>query len=108
MLGVAGDVMGKPGHWKASQLFPLKDKLCDQCGAKATDRHHIDGDPTHNVVENIQFLCRRCHMTLDGRLGRLKDRISRLNTDPEHQRRGGQIAGKQRAAGDRDELGRFV
>lgn len=32
------------------------------------DRHHIDGDPLNNTVENIAVYCRRHHMLVDGRL----------------------------------------
>lgn len=45
---------------------------CELCSAKATDRHHVDGDTGNNARTNIQFLCRRCHMSVDGRLERLK------------------------------------
>lgn len=32
------------------------------------ERHHADGDPFNNARENIMTVCRRCHMTIDGRL----------------------------------------
>lgn len=51
---------------RAQKMYPLSD--CERCGAKATDRHHIDGDTGNNVRENIAILCRRCHMQVDGRL----------------------------------------
>lgn len=54
---------------RAQRLYALGD--CERCGAKATDRHHIDGDTGNNVRANLMFLCRRCHMTVDGRLERL-------------------------------------
>ena len=42
---------------------------CEHChAAKAIDRHHIDGNTLRNSRSNILFLCRRCHMALDGRL----------------------------------------
>lgn len=44
---------------------------CERCGAPATDRHHKDGDTGHNDADNIEQLCRRCHMLLDGRLAKL-------------------------------------
>jgi hypothetical protein len=43
---------------------------CERCGVAATDRHHKDGDPSHDAPEDIALLCRRCHMEEDGRLGR--------------------------------------
>lgn len=45
---------------------------CELCGAKGVDRHHRDGNPGNNVPENLQVLCRRCHMTVDGRLERVR------------------------------------
>lgn len=65
-------------HWKgddattmtkrkrARRLYALR--ACDECGASATDRHHKDGDTGNNARTNIAILCRRCHMTIDGRL----------------------------------------
>ena len=101
--------MGKPGHDQASRLFPIKGQACEACGAPAYDRHHIDGNPENNVRSNIAFYCRRCHMDVDGRRGRLQQRIKQLNSDPEHQRKGGLTAGKMRATtGTRDELGRWA
>lgn len=43
---------------------------CRMCGEIATDRHHIDGKPGNNDINNIIPLCRRCHMQIDGRLKR--------------------------------------
>lgn len=42
--------------------------LCAQCGQPGSDRHHRDGNTLNNTPENIEILCRRCHMTVDGRL----------------------------------------
>lgn len=51
----------------ARYRFPLAE-TCERCqNAPAVDRHHVDGDPLNNVAENIQSLCRRCHMEVDGR-----------------------------------------
>jgi NMD protein affecting ribosome stability and mRNA decay len=55
---------------------------CERCDNKATDRHHIDGNPTNNVRENIMGVCRRCHMDLDGRLTRLGTEIRVRPTPP--------------------------
>ena len=39
------------------------DGPCEDCGAKvAVDVHHIDGDPTNNVQDNLARLCRPCHL----------------------------------------------
>lgn len=42
--------------------------ICETCGASPAERHHIDGNTGNNQVTNIQILCRRCHMEIDGRL----------------------------------------
>lgn len=52
---------------RARKLFPLPEK-CESCEAKATQRHHKDGDPGNNVPSNIMFVCHRCHVLIDGRL----------------------------------------
>lgn len=62
-----GDAV-RDGHGRARRYYPL-DK-CELCGAPATDRHHRNGDHRDNRPENIAGLCRRCHMSEDGRLAR--------------------------------------
>ena len=54
---------------RAQRMYSLGD--CERCGKKATDRHHVDGDTGNNVRANLMFLCRRCHMVVDGRLAAL-------------------------------------
>lgn len=51
---------------RAQLLYPLG--KCEKCPKPATDRHHLDDDPGNNLPENINKLCRRCHMIADGRL----------------------------------------
>ena len=42
---------------------------CQKCGEKKKiERYHKDSNPGNNSIENIAFLCRRCHMDADGRL----------------------------------------
>lgn len=55
---------------RAQRKYPLGD--CERCGASATDRHHVDGDPGNNRIGNVMLLCRRCHMHLDGRLAAIR------------------------------------
>lgn len=44
-------------------LLEGKDKKCEICGSEINvDVHHKDGDYTNNVPENIQLLCRSCHL----------------------------------------------
>jgi 5-methylcytosine-specific restriction endonuclease McrA len=43
--------------------------ICEECGvSKATDRHHIDGNPKHNDRANLRALCRGCHNRAHGRV----------------------------------------
>ena len=49
------------------RLYPELGK-CELCDSKATDRHHKDRNTGNNERSNVQFLCRRCHMTVDGRM----------------------------------------
>lgn len=62
------------GHRWARAQYPVMG-LCEECGqAPARDRHHKDGDVFNNRRRNIQFVCRRCHMRLDGRLATMLHR----------------------------------
>lgn len=57
---------------RARKLFDLP-SLCERCNEKPpVDRHHVDSNPKNNQRENISFLCRRCHLIIDGRLSRLQ------------------------------------
>lgn len=60
--------MASPGYGRelARKLYPLTN--CAACGAPGFDRHHRDGNTFNNAPSNVVVLCRRCHMTEDGRL----------------------------------------
>lgn len=51
---------------RMNRLVPIE--VCESCGGKAHDRHHVDGNPHNNSLGNVRILCRRCHMSEDGRL----------------------------------------
>ena len=70
------------GNMRARRIFKLKDR-CDMCSEKAMDRHHIDGNPINNNSQNILFLCRKCHMAIDGRLELLPARYKHQIKLPE-------------------------
>lgn len=66
-----GEAAGEEaGRKRAQRLYDLGD--CERCGAAATDRHHRDGNTHNNAPENIERLCRSCHMKVDGRLEALQ------------------------------------
>lgn len=48
--------------------------MCERCGiSESVDRHHKDRNTLNNSRSNIQFLCRRCHVLIDGRSERLRN-----------------------------------
>ena len=59
-------------HKRAIRRFKLA--TCERCRkAPATDRHHKDGHAGNNDPSNIDRLCRRCHMDVDGRLSAFRE-----------------------------------
>jgi len=81
-----GAVQG-PDHysWKGDSAAPMTKRAraqrryvlgqCVRCLKPATERHHIDEDTGNNIPANIELLCRRCHMKVDGRLDKLVERL---------------------------------
>jgi len=67
------DANKKTGRTRAQRKYSKRS--CEICGEtkKRIDRHHIDGDTLNNEESNIRFLCRKCHMQEDGRLGKFVD-----------------------------------
>ena len=67
--------------WKGNDALPQTKRAraqrryslgpCEICGMAGRDRHHKDGDEGNNIPNNIAILCRRCHMSVDGRIHRL-------------------------------------
>jgi hypothetical protein len=57
----------KTQGWDRAKRRKLLGK-CEFCDEPAIDRHHFDDNPLNNTDNNIVPLCRRCHMTMDGRL----------------------------------------
>lgn len=60
------------GRRRAQRLFP-ETGPCTRCSAPDSERHHVDGNTLNNDPSNIEFLCRKCHMELDGRLVRFRE-----------------------------------
>lgn len=59
------------GRARARRIYPGPLGPCVLCGKPAYDRHHKDDDPSNNDPANVAFLCRHCHMVVDGRMQRL-------------------------------------
>lgn len=68
------DVFKKNSHYttallkKYIKIFSLLKQRCDICGIETWNNkeivfecHHIDGDKTNNILENLQLLCPNCH-----------------------------------------------
>ena len=53
------------GRNRAQRRYLLEP--CEVCSSKKAERHHRDFNVNNNSRENIQFLCRRHHMEIDGR-----------------------------------------
>jgi hypothetical protein len=58
----------RTGRTRALRIF--RKHPCEICGEgqKRIDRHHIDGNTLNNKEDNIVLLCRKCHMSTDGRI----------------------------------------
>ena len=64
-----GDDVGiKSARCRAERGYP--NRPCELCGNTKAERHHKDDNTRNNSPENVQFLCRRCHMKVDGRYDR--------------------------------------
>lgn len=65
-----------PDHpgWKGDDVSPISARQraqswyearpCEKCGNPKADRHHVDGNTKNNGLDNIRFLCRKCHLNL--------------------------------------------
>ena len=51
------------GNWRATRMY-----RCPVLKWMKLERHHLDRNPKNNNPENIRFVTRRDHMTIDGRL----------------------------------------
>jgi len=56
--------------WKVTQVYLAQEGVCARCGASLEHgfhRHHKDGDPSNNSIDNLELLCPKCHMATLGR-----------------------------------------
>lgn len=80
-----GHTLIKHHFWKGNKAGPeakrqravrrIKMDLCELCGKPGMDRHHFDSDLDNLKFNNIHILCRKCHMKVDGRQQKLRERI---------------------------------
>lgn len=47
-------------HKRANKLKP--GRVCERCGGLGNVVHHKDENPWNNVLDNLERLCRACHM----------------------------------------------
>lgn len=57
------------GRARAKRWYPDASP-CERCGAEKAERHHRDANPLNNEPGNIAWLCRKCHVAVDGRAAR--------------------------------------
>ena len=51
-------------RWKVEQVYIAQDGVCAKCGNSLEHgfhRHHKDGNPANNSIENLELLCPECH-----------------------------------------------
>lgn len=60
------------GRRRAQRLYPALPP-CERCGGDKAERHHKDANTMNNLRQNIEFICRRCHMQADGRMAAFAD-----------------------------------
>jgi hypothetical protein len=59
------------GRLRAQRIY-ISLGECQKYGERpAYDRHHKDGNTANNDQDNVLFLCRSCHMKVDGRINNL-------------------------------------
>ena len=73
------DAHRKPMFWRAEPLPPGWESIragqlarfpsCWQCGAPATEVHHVHGRAAGHGPGNLRSLCHSCHATITGREG---------------------------------------
>ena len=58
----AGDEVSKKiGRKRALRMYPNIGP-CVRCGSPDAERHHIDENTSNNAPDNIEALCRPCHI----------------------------------------------
>lgn len=64
---------GKSYTYVHSLKYITVNSICEMCGQLSDTKklrnfglcvHHIDGDNTHNIIENLMILCNKCHSSL--------------------------------------------
>jgi len=69
-MWVGENIKPESARCRARRTYRIK--FCRICGGKA-EIHHKDGNPLNNEPDNIDFLCRKHHMELDGRIKRRRN-----------------------------------
>jgi len=51
-------------RWKVEQVYIAQDEVCVRCGNSleyGLHRHHKDGNPANNSIDNLELLCPECY-----------------------------------------------
>ena len=59
-------------RWKVELAYIAQDGVCARCGRpldRGFHRHHKDGNPMNNSLENLELLCPECHYATFGHEG---------------------------------------
>jgi len=53
--------------WQVELVYRAQDGCCARCGRplqRGFHRHHRDGNPLNNSIDNLELLCSECHYAL--------------------------------------------
>jgi hypothetical protein len=81
MMQEEGDKKQRRGFsdFKVEIVYLAQDGCCSRCGASLEygfHRHHKNGDPSDNSLENLELLCPSCHRaTLGGAINNYNERL---------------------------------
>jgi hypothetical protein len=67
---------GTSKEWRRARGLSLwrHNHRCLECGAEATEVHHVDGDASNHRQSNLRPLCHACHREAHRRIA-LRNRI---------------------------------
>lgn len=68
-----GDGAGtQAAHNRARRWYGKSKEPCAICDSEKSEIHHIDSNPYNNEPDNIQWVCRKHHVAIDGRMDKIR------------------------------------